>query len=152
MSLVLKGISRMAGESSIVVSNCVNGPQLRARRGLLRTPLPLSTKAPSGRSGCAHRTPETTRNMSSSGKSPFHVPALLSFLLLCFFCIYFQGSIGCLCLVAVTSVGCLSSSCKGVWEMKQLTSSAPAGGGRMPCGDAGRGKVPKLRGVPDAVE
>ena len=54
----------MAGESSIVVSNCVNGPQLRARRGLLRTPLPLSTKAPSGRSGCAHRTPETTRNMA----------------------------------------------------------------------------------------
>ena len=37
----------MAGESSTVVNNWVYGSQLHLRRSLLRTPLPVSTKAPS---------------------------------------------------------------------------------------------------------
>lgn len=71
----------------------------------------------------------------------------LSLLFLCL-----VPNVGRLCLVSVTWVTCLSPSCKGVWEMKHLTSSVSAKGGHVPRWDSGRGKVPKVRGVPDAME
>lgn len=106
---VLKGISRMAGESSTVVNNCVYGLQLRPRRGLLRTPLPLSTNAPAGGADVCTGPQRPLRNRWAPQEKPPPC-SCSSFFSSCvaFSASKFQVSVGWLCLVALT-VTCLAA-------------------------------------------
>lgn len=135
MSLVLKGTSGMENQAPLLTT--VYGLQRSPRRGLLRTPLPLSTNAPAGGADVC-----TDPRRPPGTWEPQEKPSMF---LLFFFplALLFLHLVPSKCRMALS--GCshprlhvCASSCKGVWEMKQLTSSAPAVGGRMPCGDIGR--------------